>query len=108
MPAVVVTLKFAPPEAESDSDRLSVPSPFVITEAVTGVPVNPLIALASSESVSTDGEIVTDPTAVSPTLTVTVWPWVRSSSAGIPVALRTPLVLTVSGSTPAETRPPVI
>ena len=56
----------------------------------------------------TVGLIVTDAAVVVPTFTVTVWPWVRSWPAGIPLGSRIPLVLDELGSTPAETTAPEI
>jgi len=83
-----------------------VPSPLVITVAVTGLLLlfQPLIAPATSAKLFKSGVIVTDPTLAPPTLTLIVWPWVNSSLAEFRGS-KTVLVLDDEGSTPAETNP---
>jgi len=71
---------------------------------------------ASCESMApanVDSESMPDVTSMvtaasAPVCSVMDWPWVSSSLAEIPLRFRTPLVLAELGSTPTETRPPLI
>ena len=102
----VPTVNCPDPSAPA-SARLCVPSPLVMTVAVTLLSA-PLMAVANVDSESIAEVIAIVTAGELPDWRVIDWPWVSSSLAAVPVRLMVPPVLEELGARPAETRPPEI